>query len=113
MSPHASTVTPVTDPNATDRRVYMPNNTAWYDFWSGQKLQGGVHLQAAAPLDRIPLYVRAGSILPLGPPEHYAAEKPNGPIELRIHTVANGSLTLNQGAGLNYNYATRHHPTNL
>ena len=78
---------------------------------SGQKIQGGVHLQAAAPLDRIPLYVRAGSILPLGPPEQYADEKPNGPIELRIYPGANGSFTLYQDEGDNYNYETGHHAT--
>src|SRR5882757_7484125 len=101
-------VNPVTEPKATERRVYLPSNTAWYDFWSGQKVQGGVHLQAAAPLDRIPLYVRAGSILPLGPPEQYAGVKVNGPIELRVYTGANGSFTLYQDEGDNYNYETGH-----
>jgi alpha-D-xyloside xylohydrolase len=97
-------VNPVTEPEATERRIYLPSDTTWYDFWSGQKVQGGVHLQAAAPLDRIPLYVRAGSILPLGPPEQYAGEKPNGPIELRIYPGANGTFTLYQDEGDNYNY---------
>jgi alpha-D-xyloside xylohydrolase len=97
-------VNPVTEPKATERRIYLPNDTTWYDFWSGQKTQGGVHVQAAAPLDRIPLYVRSGSILPLGPPEQYAGEKVNGPIELRIYTGANGSFTLYQDEGDNYNY---------
>jgi len=104
-------VNPVTEPKATDRRVYLPNNTTWYDFWSGQKLQGGVHLQAAAPSDRIPLYVRAGSILPLGPPEQYTGEKVNGPIELRVYTGTNGNFTLYQDEGDNYNYETGHHAT--
>jgi alpha-D-xyloside xylohydrolase len=62
-------------------------------------------------MDRIPLYVRAGSILPLGPPEQYAGEKVNGPIELRIYTGANGSFTLYQDEGDNYNYETGHHAT--
>ncbi len=101
----------MTEPKATERRVYLPKDTTWYDFWSGQKNQGGVHLQAAAPLDRIPLYVRAGSILPLGPPEQYAGEKVNGPIELRIYTGANGNFTLYQDEGDNYNYETGHHAT--
>src|SRR5216683_2753516 len=104
-------VSPVTEPKATERRVYLPKDTTWYDFWSGQKNQGGVHLQAAAPLNRIPLYVRAGSILPLGPPEQYASEKVNGPIELRVYTGANGNFSLYQDEGDNYNYETGHHAT--
>jgi alpha-D-xyloside xylohydrolase len=66
-------------------------------------------VQAAAPLDRIPLYVRAGSILPLGPQEQYADERVNGPFELRIYTGADGSFTLYQDEGDNYNYETGHH----
>ena len=66
-------------------------------------------MQAAAPLDRIPLYVRAGSILPLGPQEQYAEEKINGPIELRVYTGANGSFNLYQDEGDNYNYEKGQH----
>ena len=104
-------VSPVTEAKATERRVYLPKDTTWYDFWSGQKIQGGVHVQAAAPLDRIPLYVRAGSILPLGPPEQYADEKVNGPIELRIYSGKDGSFTLYQDEGDNYNYEKGQHAT--
>jgi alpha-D-xyloside xylohydrolase len=102
-------VNPVTEAKATERRVYLPKDTTWYDFWSGQKIQGGAHMQAAAPLDRIPLYVRAGSILPLGPQEQYAEEKINGPIELRVYTGANGSFNLYQDEGDNYNYEKGQH----
>jgi alpha-D-xyloside xylohydrolase len=104
-------VSPVTEAKATERRVYLPKDTTWYDFWSGQKIQGGVHVQAAAPLDRIPLYVRTGSILPLGPPEQYADEKVNGPIELRIYSGKDGSFTLYQDEGDNYNYEKGQHAT--
>ncbi len=97
-------VNPVTEAGATERRVYLPKDTTWYDFWTGEKLAGGKHIQAPAPLDRIPLYVRAGSILPLGPDEEYADEKPNGPIELRIYPGANGHFTLYNDEGNNYNY---------
>ncbi len=102
-------VSPVIEAKATERRVYLPNDTIWYDFWSGQKLQGGIHLQAPAPLDRIPLYVRAGSILPLGPPEQYAEEHVNGPIELRVYTGADGSFNLYQDEGDNYDYEQGQH----
>jgi alpha-D-xyloside xylohydrolase len=104
-------VNPVTEAKVTQRRIYLPQNTTWYDFWSGQTLQGGTHIEAPAPPDRIPLYVRAGSILPLGPQEQYTAEKPNGPIELRIYSGANGNFTLYQDEGDNYNYEKGQHAT--
>jgi alpha-D-xyloside xylohydrolase len=97
-------VNPVLEEKATERRVYLPANTLWYDFWSGKTTPGGSYLQASAPLNRIPLYVRAGSILPLGPEEQYASEKTNGPIELRVYQGANGSFDLYQDEGDNYNY---------
>jgi alpha-D-xyloside xylohydrolase len=104
-------VNPVTEAKATQRSLYLPKNTTWYDFWTGQTTQGGSHVEAAAPLDRIPLFVRAGSILPLGPPEQYAGEKPNGPIELRIYPGADGNFTLYQDEGDNYNYEKGAHST--
>jgi alpha-D-xyloside xylohydrolase len=113
-------VNPVTEAKVVERRVYLPTAstdaktstpTTWYDFWNGQQIQGGVHVNAAAPPDRIPLYVRAGSILPLGPPEQYAGEKPNGPIELRIYPGANSTFTLYQDEGDNYNYEKAAHAT--
>ncbi len=104
-------INPVTEAGATSRRVYLPANTTWYDFWTGEKLPGGQHLEAAAPLERLPLYVRAGSILPLGPEEEYADEKPNGPIELRIYPGANGAFTLYNDEGDNYDYEHGAHAT--
>ncbi len=104
-------INPVTEAGATSRRVYLPANTTWYDFWTGEKLTGGQHIEAAAPLERLPLYVRAGSILPLGPEEEYADEKPNGPIELRIYPGANGSFTLYNDEGDNYDYEHGAHAT--
>ena len=59
-------VNPVTEPDATTRRLYLPQSK-WYDFWTGSSVAGGHTIDAAAPLDRLPLYIRAGSILPLGP----------------------------------------------
>ena len=74
----------MTEARATERRVYPPKGNK-HDFWSGQTIEGGKYVEAVAPLERIPLYVRAGSILPLGPDEQYADEKPNGPIELGVY----------------------------
>jgi alpha-D-xyloside xylohydrolase len=102
-------VSPVLEAGATDRRVYLPKGSLWYDFWNGQTTEGGVKVQAAAPLERIPLYVRAGSILPLGPDEQYAGEKVDGPIELRVYRGADGSFNLYQDEGDGYNYEKGKH----
>jgi len=96
-------VNPVTDPAATTRQVYLPD-ARWYDFWTGATVAGGHTINTIAPLERIPLYVRAGSILPLGPDEEWATEKPADPIELRIYRGANGDFTLYEDENDNYNY---------
>jgi alpha-D-xyloside xylohydrolase len=84
--------------------VYLPSSPVWYDFWSGARKTGGVEIDADAPLDHIPLYVRAGSILPLGPEIEYADQKPADPIELRIYRGADGAFDLYEDEGDNYNY---------
>ena len=86
------------------RSVYLPGKADWYDFWSGQRLTGGQTLNADAPLERIPLYVRAGAIVPMGPELQYAAEKPADPIELRVYRGADGAFSLYEDEGDNYNY---------
>jgi len=97
-------VAPVLKADATKRTLYLPNSPTWYDFWSGTTLKGGQDIDADAPLDRIPLYVRAGSILPLGPEIEYADQNPAGPIELRIYPGADGDFDLYQDAGDSYDY---------
>jgi alpha-D-xyloside xylohydrolase len=96
-------VNPVTEPGAASRRVYLPDAT-WYDFWSGSRVQGARVIEAAAPLDKLPLYIRAGSILPLGPDIEYATEKPADPIELRVYRGASGEFTMYEDENDNYNY---------
>jgi alpha-D-xyloside xylohydrolase len=96
-------VSPVTDPSATTRQLYLPD-AKWYDFWTGFTVVGGHTINAIAPLDRLPLYVRAGSILPLGPDEEWSTEKPADPIELRIYRGADGAFTLYEDENDNYNY---------
>jgi alpha-D-xyloside xylohydrolase len=86
------------------RTVYLPAGTPWIDFWTGETLDGGRSVTADAPIEKIPLMVKAGSIVPMGPLVQYAAEKPDGPIELRIYPGANGSFTLYEDEGDNYNY---------
>jgi alpha-D-xyloside xylohydrolase len=96
-------VNPVTEPEATSRSVYLPTGD-WYDFWTGSKTHGGHRIDAPAPLDRLPLYVRAGSIVPMGPEVQYAAEKPADPIELRVYPGADGDFTLYEDDDVTYDY---------
>lgn len=97
-------VCPVTTPNATNRQVYLPADTAWVDFWTGETHTGGKTITANAPLSVMPLYVRAGSIVPLGPPVQYATEKAADPIELRVYAGADGKFVLYEDEGDNYDY---------
>lgn len=94
---------PVTVAGTTNRNVYLPAGSGWYDFWTGQTLAGGQTVTATAPVDRLPLYVRAGSIVPYGPKIQYAMQT-NDPVELRIYRGADGAFTLYEDEGDNYNY---------
>jgi alpha-D-xyloside xylohydrolase len=96
-------VSPVTEPAATTRQLYLPD-AKWYDFWTGASVIGSRMMEAAAPLDRLPLYVRAGSIVPLGPEMEWSTEKPADPIELRVYPGADGDFTLYEDENDNYNY---------
>jgi alpha-D-xyloside xylohydrolase len=96
-------VNPVTEPGATSRRVYLPKSR-WYDFWTGRSVEGGRAMEAPAELNRIPLYVRAGSIVAMGPDVEYATQKPADPIELRVYPGANGSFTMYEDENDNYDY---------
>ncbi len=96
-------VNPVTDPTVVSRRVYLPGGK-WYDFWDGTPLEGGRFIMAPAPLDRLPLYVRAGAIVPIGPELEWATEKPAEPIEVRVYPGSNGTFSLYEDEGDNYNY---------
>jgi len=97
-------VSPVLKQDATERTVYLPKAEKWYDFWTGATVAGAQEIAAAAPLDRMPLYVRAGSIVPMGPEIEYADQAPQGPIELRVYSGADGSFSLYGDEGDNYNY---------
>jgi alpha-D-xyloside xylohydrolase len=74
------------------------------DFWTGETLAGGKTVTANAPISIMPLFVRAGSIVPLGSVMQYAMEKPADPIELRVYRGADGQFTLYEDEGDNYNY---------
>ena len=95
---------PGADKLAKTRSLYLPKATAWYNFWTGEKLEGGQTLEAAAPIETMPLFVKAGSIIPMGPLMEYATQKPADNIELRIYAGADGSFKLYEDANDTYNY---------
>ncbi|MET0466649.1 MAG: TIM-barrel domain-containing protein [Chitinophagaceae bacterium] len=98
-------VAPVTSPGVKDWPVYLPVTAGgWYDFWSGQHFNGGQSVGVNAPQDRLPLLVKAGSIVPMGPFIQYTGEKKTDTLEIRIYRGADGQFTLYNDEGDNYNY---------
>ncbi|MGK6319548.1 TIM-barrel domain-containing protein [Sphingomonas sp. DT-204] len=96
-------VAPVLDQGVTGRRVYLPAGTDWYDWWTDERHSGGQWIEAAAPIDRIPLFVRAGSIVPLG------ADVPNTGVrqplsEIRVYPGANAIFTIYDDDGVTNDY---------
>jgi len=102
-------VNPVTEPGATTRHVYLPKGK-WYNFWTGESLEGGRAIDTPAPLAEMPLFVRAGSIVPMGPAVEYAGQS-DDPIELRIYPGADADFTLYEDDGTTYNYEKGAHAT--
>lgn len=97
-------VNPVYEYKAANRKVYLPAGAGWYECYSGNYTPGGREVVAAAPYQRIPLYIKEGSIVPLGPEIQYTAEKPADPITLLVYTGNNGQFTLYEDEDTNYNY---------
>jgi alpha-D-xyloside xylohydrolase len=105
-------VTPVTTAGATNQPVYLPSTSApWYNFWTGASVPSGQSINAAAPVESMPLFVKPGSIIPMGPFLQYSREKPADPIELRIYRGAHGKLTLYEDEGDGYNYEKKTYAT--
>ncbi len=96
-------VCPVTEPGAKARSVYFPAGTHWCDFWTGAVVSGGHTLTVPVNIRTLPLFVRAGSIIPYGPSEEYARQKTD-PIELRVYRGADGHFTLYEDSGDGYAY---------
>lgn len=86
------------------RELYLPAGVNWFDFWTGEKIAGGQTISKETPIDIIPLYIKEGSILPIGPNVQYATEKKWDNLELKVYTGANGSFTLYEDEFDNYNY---------
>ena len=97
-------VNPVTAPGATQREVYLPRGASWYDFWTGSHAEGGRRIEAPAPYESLPLYVKAGSILPMGPELQYTDEKPADPLTVWVYTGADAAFELYEDDGVSYGY---------
>lgn len=97
-------VCPVYTYEAREREVYFPEGSNWYDFYTGQYIQGGQKLEVDAPYERIPLYIREGAIIPVGPEIQYTDEKPAKTIVLYVYRGQDGNFTLFEDEGVNYNY---------
>jgi alpha-D-xyloside xylohydrolase len=86
------------------RELYLPKGADWYDFWTGEKQTGGQAITKETPIDIIPLYIKAGSILPISPKVQYATEKKWDNLEISVYPGANGEFTLYEDENDNYNY---------
>lgn len=105
MFGHSLLVAPVVEPDIKAWKVYLPDNkSGWYDFWTGKKYDGGIDVMADAPISKIPLFVKAGSIIPLGEEIEYTTEKPMDNIELRVYPGADAEFVLYEDEGVNNNY---------
>jgi len=98
-------VAPVVEKGATTRGVYLPHG-AWHDFWTGERIEGGREISRPVDLATMPLYVRTGSILPLGPVKQYVAEKPDQPLAITVYPGADASFLLYEDDGKSFNYRT-------
>jgi len=96
-------VAPIYQPGATHRMVYLPAGT-WVDFWTGQRLEGGRFVVAEAPLERMPLYVRDGAVLPMEPPVNHTGERDGKHLTLHVYAGQDGEFRLYEDAGEGYGY---------
>jgi alpha-D-xyloside xylohydrolase len=97
-------VNPVSTYKSRSRTVYLPSGSTWYEMKTGRGISGGQTIQADAPYTEIPLYIKAGSIIPCGPEIQYTTEKPADPIRLFVYTGTNGSFTFYEDENTNTNY---------
>lgn len=88
----------------TLQTIYLPSGSYWYDFWNGKVYKGGRSVTVSSPMDRLPLFVKAGTILPMGPFVQYATEKSQEPVEIRIYRGKDASFTLYEDDNNTYNY---------
>jgi alpha-glucosidase/alpha-D-xyloside xylohydrolase len=96
-------VAPVVEQGAISRKLYLPRGV-WYDFWTNEQVEGGCEINRKVDLATMPLYVRAGSILPLGPVKQYAEERVDQPLSISIYPGDNSSFLLYDDDGTSFNY---------
>jgi len=96
-------VAPVVEKGASSRRVYLPPAN-WYDFWTGERMEGGREIDRPVDLETLPLYVRAGSILPFGPVKQYVDERVEAPLVLSIFPGADALFLLYEDDGISFGY---------
>jgi alpha-glucosidase/alpha-D-xyloside xylohydrolase len=96
-------VAPVVEKGATFRKLYLPSGT-WFDFWTEQSLNGGRELDRPVDLATMPLYVRGGAILPMGPVRQYTSEPSDAPLTLVVYPGADGAFTLYEDDGVSFAY---------
>jgi len=96
-------VAPVVEQGATSRKIYLPHG-AWFDFWTGERVQGGAEISREVDLETTPLYVRAGAILPLGPAKQYVEHKVDEPLSISIYPGADASFLLYEDDGSSFDY---------
>jgi alpha-D-xyloside xylohydrolase len=97
-------VAPVTEFKARSRKVYLPAGSSWYDFYTGRSVNGGQTIDAASPYERMPLFVRAGSIVPTGPEIQHTGNNSHSPLTLNVYTGADGSFSLYEDDGVSRQY---------
>lgn len=97
-------VNPVTEYKATSRQLYLPAGNGWYNAYDGSYQDGGQTINAAAPYERMPLFIKAGAIIPIGPAIQYTMEKPADTLTVFVYAGKSGSFKLYEDEGLNYNY---------
>jgi len=85
-------------------KVYLPEGADWYDFWTNEKINGGQEIVKSTTIDEIPLYIKAGSIIPFGPQVQYATEKKWDKLEIRVYPGVNGEFKLYEDENDNYDY---------
>jgi alpha-glucosidase/alpha-D-xyloside xylohydrolase len=96
-------VAPVFEKSATSRKVYLPRGI-WYDFWTEERFEGGREIERKVDLTTMPLYVRAGTVLPLGPVKQYSDEPVDGPLTLVVYPGTNGTAMIYEDDGRTFNY---------
>jgi alpha-D-xyloside xylohydrolase len=101
---HAFLVSPVYEYQARKRKVYLPAGTRWYNFYTGEASDGGASLDVDAPPGQMPLFVRAGAIVPMGPVMQYSSEKPDAPVTLYVYQGASDKFDLYEDDGVTYGY---------